>query len=146
LLYIDSGSKATNLQKWHENQDIMQPLVFKQSTVTLKNGEFGEILHIQGGPVVVVSAGGLASYKSESAMKDPLGNGRLGYADIPDEVGLEPADGTFVESIRSGFVQLQGGLALLVTPFHATLYASNDDALGGQNPLAQVPLNQIDLL
>ena len=124
----------------------MQPLVFKQSPVTLKNGEFAEILHIQGGPVVVISAAGLASYKSESAMADPLGNGRLGYADIPDEVSLEPADETFVESIRSGFVQLRGGLALLVTPFHATLYASNDDALSGSNPLAQVPLNQIDLL
>ncbi|MDX1694574.1 MAG: hypothetical protein R3208_12480 [Ketobacteraceae bacterium] len=124
----------------------MQPLIFRQSTMTLPEGAFAEILHIQGGPVVVVSAGALASYKSEAAITDPLANGRLGYAEIPDTVGLTPQNDTFVSSIRSGFAQLHGGLALLVTPFHATLFASNEDALEGKNPLAQVPLNQIDLL
>lgn len=146
LLYIDFRFKATNLQKTHVNQGIMQPLVFKQSATTLSNGEFAEILHIQGGPVVVISAGGMASYKSEAAVDDPLGNGRLGSADIPGAVALEAREGSFVASIRSGFAQLHGGFALLITPFHATLYRTNEQALEGKEPLAQVPLNQIDLL
>ena len=124
----------------------MQPLVFKQSTTTLSNGDFAEILHIQGGPVVVISAGGMASYKSVQAVDDPLGNGRLGSADIPENTSLEAVEGSFVVSIRSGFAQLQGGYALLITPFHATLFRSSEDALEGKEPLAQVPLNQIDLL
>lgn len=124
----------------------MQPLVFKQSTITLKNGEFAEMLHIQGGPVVIVSAGGLASYKSEMAVDDPLGNGRLGSAELPDSLTLQAVNDSFVASIRSGFAQLHGGFALLITPFHATLFANNEQALEGKEPLAQVPLNQIDLL
>ena len=146
LLYMDSSANATNLQKIHTNQEIMQPLIFKQTAIDLKNGDFAEMLHIQGGPVVVVSAGGLASYKSEAAVNDPLGNGRLGSADIPAGVTLKAVDDSFVDIIRSGFAQLHGGFALLVTPFHATLFANNEHSLEGKEPLAQVPLNQIDLL
>lgn len=124
----------------------MQPLVFKQSKITLNNGEFAELLHIQGGPVVAISRTGLASFKSADHVNDPLGNGLLGYSDLPATISLTPKEESFVESIRSGFVQLHDGFALLITPFHATLFANNDDALSGNNRLAQVPLNDIDLL
>ncbi|MCG8671089.1 MAG: hypothetical protein MI867_16910 [Pseudomonadales bacterium] len=124
----------------------MQPLIHQQTPITLKNGEFAEMLHVQGGPVILISSLGLASFKSAEAVEDPLGNGRLGYAELPENVGLEKHEDSFVAHCRSGFVQLHGGKALLVTPFHATLFNNNDDALEGKNPLAQVPLNDIDLL
>lgn len=124
----------------------MQPLIFEQTPTTLKNGEFAEVLHVQGGPVILVSPFGLASFKSAAAIDDPLGNGRLGYADLPEGVTLTVKEDTFVASMHAGFAQLHDGKSLLVTPFHATLFASNDDALEGKNKLAQVPLNEIDLL
>ena len=124
----------------------MQPLIFEQSTRTLKNGEFAEILHVQGGPVVVLSASGLASYKSVEYVSDPLGNGLMGYAEIPIEASLQVIENSFVVNIRSGFVQLHNGMALLITPFHATLFANNTDALSGQNRIAQVPMDAVDLI
>ncbi|PIE41683.1 MAG: hypothetical protein CSA49_02200 [Gammaproteobacteria bacterium] len=124
----------------------MQPLIYKQSLITLNNGETAEMLHVQGGPVILVSQLGLASFKNEQAVDDPLGNGRLGYAEIPESITLSLIDGSFVAQIRSGFIQLHDGKAMLVTPFHATLFTSNDDALEGKNKIAQVPLNDIDLV
>lgn len=124
----------------------MEKLIFKQSPITLKNGEFAEMLHVQGGPVVLISQLGLASFKSEDAVNDPLGTGRLGYAELPEAIQLERIDDSFVAHIRSGLVQLHNGRALLVTPFHATLFESNNHALEGKQALAQVPLNAIDLV
>lgn len=124
----------------------MQPLIFQQTPTTLKNGEFAEILHVQGGPVILVSQLGLASFKNAESVNDPLGNGRLGYAEMPDGVSLALKDDSFIATMHAGFAQLHDGKALLVTPFHATLFMSNDEALEGKNKLAQVPLNDIDLL
>lgn len=143
---MDSGFNATRRQKSTENQSIMQPLIYKQCPTRLSNGDFAEILYLQGGPVVVLSHGGIASYKSADAVSDPLGNGLLGTAELPDDRELEAKEDSFVAHIRSGFVQLHNDYALLVTPFHATLFASNSDALEGKDRLAQVPLDAIDLV
>ncbi|MCG8312429.1 MAG: hypothetical protein MI976_04365 [Pseudomonadales bacterium] len=124
----------------------MQPLVFQQSAAQLANGKFGEILHVQGGPVVVLSETAIASYKSFEAVADPLGNGRLGYAELPQGVSLQAVGDSYVAGLQAGVARLHNGMCLLITPFHASLFYNNEDALTGNAQLAQVPLNDIDLL
>ena len=95
---------------------------------------------------MLLSEAAIASYKSVEAVADPLGNGRLGYAELPAGIVLPVQKNSYVAGLQAGVATLHNGMCLLITPFHATLFNSNEDALTGANKLAQVPLNDIDLL
>lgn len=106
----------------------------------LGKGVSAEVLQLKGGAVLLVSAKAIATYSSRDNIDNPLRSSRIDYAEFPEAIELSAINERYTLSWRSGMVQLHDERILLITPFHASLFANKEDALQGHHPLAQVRL------
>ena len=116
-------------------------MVLAHKSVTLTNNERANVLNIVNGSVLVISSAGFAIYTSEEKINDPLGNGIIDYCEFENFTLPISNEGNFLNHHSAGYVELNGGYAILITPNTATLYANKNDALHNRNPLAQVSLH-----
>lgn len=119
---------------FYGNSDIVTELESRP----LNNGEPAERVHLNGGPVLVLSARALALYKDAQSPDDPLGNGLLALVELDEAHRLAPVGERFVTEHRAGYIGLADGQALLVTPAAIVLYANRDDALRNLNARARL--------
>lgn len=123
----------------------MESLIQVLEHGVLDNGEKADFITLHSGQLIALTRKSIAVYRSTANLKDPLGNGLIGLSPIPEEYLLRANEKGFVQTYRSGYVGLNEGMALLITPFKVSLFKTNDDALTGSNPLAFIELTPVDL-
>lgn len=99
-----------------------------------------ELLHFHTGQVLAIDSDTLAFYRDRGSIDDPLGNGLIGYASLPQDQQLSFDSETWVATHASGFVGLYNGFVILILPNEARLYASNEDALRNTSPICRLAL------
>ncbi|MFL0810216.1 MAG: hypothetical protein K6L76_07365 [Agarilytica sp.] len=114
-------------------------LIEQAAPKTIK-GERIEVLTLKSGQAIALSHSAIALYRNASDIGDPLGNGLLYTADIPEAYFLKLESAPWVKKVQSGYIGLDGELALLVLPNEVKLYRNNHDALKNIAPLASLPL------
>jgi hypothetical protein len=115
-------------------------LIINSATLTLNNDEPAEKIWLRGGSILVISATALALYRDEAALSDPLGNGLIALADLPEQAPLKHDQGHFMSEHRAGYIGLQGDRLLLITPVAIQLFDDRQDALHNRNERARLPL------
>ncbi|CAA0110984.1 Uncharacterised protein [BD1-7 clade bacterium] len=99
-----------------------------------------DIVHFRDGKILAVSSDSLAFFKDRSSFNDPLGNGLLNNCDIPSDHALEDYKEGWIKEYRAGYIGLQDGKVLLITPIAVQLFQNKDDALRNNNQLASLDL------
>lgn len=108
--------------------------------------EPAQLLHLHNGMVIALTPRTLACFRHAGAVHDPLGNGLLSFAALPDQVQIQFEQDACITHHSAGYVGLLDGKALLIAPFKVRLYPSNHDGLRGLNCLAELELPSIDVL
>lgn len=104
-----------------------------------KGEQWIECLQLKGGLVLVISQKGLALYQEESAIDDPLGQGFLGWVDLPEPFEFK-GRAPWVDRYQAGFVGFRDGKALLITPTGFRLYPDKGSALHNDALICQLAL------
>ena len=99
-----------------------------------------ELLIFRDGKVLLLSEKDLALYTSIEAINDPLGNGLISHADMPNRDSNTILANTLVKEYKAGYVGLHDGKAILITPVAIQLFPSNKDALHNHNEIARLDL------
>jgi len=100
------------------------------------------LLHFHQGQVLMISAAAVGLYRDAAALDDPLGNGAVGYEEIPEHLrGQWRPDNGFVTEQRAGFVGLQSGGVLFIRPDGIALYDDGASALRNLAPHWLIPFS-----
>jgi len=114
--------------------------------ITSSSGDkyYAEILHFVGGKVLVISHNAIALYKSAAAISDPLGNGIIKLATLPDTIRFNMSDTPWVVRHISGFIELIDQYIILILPNSIRLYRGKEDALRNSNIILDLPFDGSD--
>lgn len=114
-------------------------IIVRHEAFALPSGVPCDALHFRNGLVLLVSINALALYKNAASVFDPLGNGMLALEDIEDDL-CAGANGHIVQEYQAGYVGLNGGKVILITPNDIQLFPSKDDALRNKNEITRIKL------
>lgn len=108
-----------------------------------KNQQYLELLIMKDQKVLCLGSNSLALYKNEASVTDPLGQGLLSFCEIPQNFQLEDAPAPWVSHYRAGFVALNNGYCLLITPLAIQLFTDKTDALHNRNEVCRLDLQGV---
>lgn len=109
------------------------------------NGLPAQFIELHNKMVIVITSDTLACYRNLASIQNPLGNGLVSLAEIEPSSSIQFTNGQCISAYRSGYVGLQDGKTILITPFKVRLYPSNHDGLRNLNCLAELNLPEIDV-
>ncbi|WP_221801024.1 hypothetical protein [Oceanobacter mangrovi] len=91
------------------------------------------------GCLLVIAADALALYREGADLRDPLGNGLIRSAVMPEICHMAAAGG-FVQEYRAGYVGLANDLVLLIGLNDVRLFLNKQDALRNMNEQLRLSL------
>ena len=105
-------------------------------------GEHAELVVLINGNVILLSERVMRLYRSEQDVGDPLGNGLLYTAELPETAKLAQENGQFMSMHKAGVIGLMDEKILLVTPNDIQMFPDRPRALRNTEEILRIPLSE----
>jgi len=106
----------------------------------LDNGEMIQVLTLRDNKVLIITETAIGLYNNLEHFLDPLADGRLGYAELPDGQTLVWNNGAIVQEYNAGYIGLSDGKVILIAPNAIQLFSSKHNALRNIDAIVRIGL------
>ena len=79
-------------------------------------------------------------YNSLELFLDPLADGKLGYADLPEGQTLNWINGSIVQEYVAGYISIGDNKVILITPNAIRLFSNKHNALRNLDTIVQLDI------
>ncbi len=106
----------------------------------LDSGETIQVLTLRDNKVMIITETAIGLYNSLELFLDPLADGKLGYADLPEGQTLNWINGSIVQEYMAGYISLGDNKVILITPNAIRLFSNKHNALRNLDAIVQLDI------
>jgi len=106
----------------------------------LDSGETIQVLTLRDNKVMIITETAIGLYNSLEFFLDPLADGKLAYADLPEGQTLNWSNGSIVQEYKAGYIGLSDNKVILITPNAIRLFSNKHNALRNLDAIVQLDI------